>query len=314
MKVILNILIILITLTGCGNKFKAAYHFTNFTNAPINKKIDVAIVLGGGGARAIADLGVLEVLEENNIKVDLIIGTSGGSIIGALYADNPDAKNLKNIANKLHLRDFVDFSLLSAIRGAHDLGGSYVNGKNGEKFLENNMKAKEFKDLKIPFIAVATDIITGETVALNNGPIAPAVRASYSIPGLFAPVEIYGKTLVDGGVSAPLAISVAKLYKPKIIIAVDLSLPIDNSQVYNMVDVVTKALAINYRTLNDLLAKQADILIKPKIKNVGIFDAHKKEELYNSGRKAALLKIGDIKKQLFKKTTILDRLVSKKNI
>ena len=176
------------------------------------------------------------------------------------------------------------------------------------------MYAKEFRDLKIPFIAVATDIVTGETIAMNHGPIAPAVRASYSIPGLFAPVSIYGRTLVDGGVSAPLAIEVAKKYNPKIIIAVDLSLPIDKSNVRNVADVVTKALAINYTALNDNLAKEADILIKPQIRDIGIFDAHRKDELYDAGRKAAREKISDIKKQLSKKRTLIDRLIGKKKV
>jgi NTE family protein len=307
--------LLLFCLTSCSYKqFKAHYSLSNPHIAPINKEINVAVVLGGGGARAIADLGVLEVLEENNIKIDLIVGTSGGSIIGALYADNPNANALKLIMTKLKTTDFVDFSLVAAIHSTHNLSSSFVNGHNGEKFLEHNMTAQEFKDLKIPFIAVATDIITGETVPLNNGPIAPAVRASYSIPGLFSPVEIYGKTLVDGGVSAPLGIHVARQYNPKIIIAVDLSLPIDTSQVHNLIDVVTKSLSINYLTLNNLLAKEADILIKPKIRNIGIFDAHRKEELYTAGRNAAELKITDIKKQLSIKRTLLDRWLTKKKI
>lgn len=314
MRAIISLLACLILLSSCGHKFKAHYDLQNQSTVPINKEIKVAVVLGGGGARAIADLGVLEVLEEHGIKVDLIVGTSGGSIIGALYADNPDARSLKTIAEKLKINDFVDFSLLGAIRGTHDLASSYVNGSNGEKFLEKNMRAREFKDLKIPFIAVATDIVTGETVALNNGPIAPAVRASYSIPGLFAPVEIYGRTLVDGGVSAPLAVHVARLYNPKIIIAVDLSLPVEKSSVYNVVDVVTKALAINYNALSDMMGKDSDILIKPIMRNIGIFDAHRKDELYNAGRKAAEEKISDIKKQLYKKTTLLDRFLQKKKV
>jgi NTE family protein len=314
MRAILPILACLILLSGCGNKFKAHYDLGNKSTVPIYKDINVAIVLGGGGARAIADLGVLEVLEENNIKVDLIVGTSGGSIIGALYADNPDARSLKTIAETLKLNDFVDFSLLGAIHGTHSLTSSYANGRNGEKFLDKNMRAKEFKDLKIPFIAVATDIVTGETVALNNGPITPAVRASYSIPGLFAPVEIYGRILVDGGVSEPLPVQVARRYNPKIIIAVDLSLPIERTTVHNVVDIVTKSLAINYSTLNNMMAQDADILIKPKMRNIGIFDAHRKDELYNAGRKAAEAKISDIKKQLSKKITLLSRILNKKKV
>ena len=309
MRLILSYLFCLILLSGCAQKFKARYDLQNISTVPIEKDINVAVVLGGGGVRAMAGLGVFEVLEKNGIKVDLIVGTSGGSIIGALYADNPDAKSIKVITEKLKLNDLVDFSLLGAIHGAHNLTSGYINGKNGEKFLEKNMQVHEFKDLKIPFIAVATDVVTGETIAINNGPIAPAVRASYSIPGLFAPVEIYGRTLVDGGVSAPLAVEVARRYNPKIIIAVDVNLATENTKVHNVVDVVTKSLAINYNTLNDLMGRDADILIKPKIRNVGIFDAHRKDELYEAGKKATLSKIGDIKKQLSKKRSLLGRLL-----
>ena len=121
-------------------------------------------------------------------------------------------------------------------------------------------------------------------------------------------------TLVDGGVTAPLGIAIAKTYNPKIIIAVDLSLPIDQSNVQNLLDLVLKSLSINYIALSDLMAKEADVLIKPQVKKIGLFDAHRKEELYEAGRKAALDKLPDIKKQLSKKTSIIKRLLSKKKI
>ncbi len=307
-------------LTSCSHKIsynpssnaKARYDFTGKTTSSIKKDINVALVLGGGGARAIAHLGVLEVLEENGIKVDLIVATSGGSIIGALYADNPDAKALKKIIRKMNIDDFVDFSVLSVIHGMHSLSSSFVDGRNGEKFLLKNMSVKNFEDLKIPFIAVATDIVTGKTVPLNSGPIAPAVRASCSIPGLFAPVEMYGMMLVDGGVTAPLGIDIAKHYKSKIIIAVDVTLPVDEARVHNVVDLVFKALSVNYSVLNNLVAKDADILVRPVITKVGIFDAHRKDELFEAGRLAAIKMMPEIKKQLSKKTTLLKRLLWQK--
>jgi len=307
-----------LVLSGCGSKkivykpssyTQAHYNFTGKTTASIPKNVKVALVLGGGGARAIAHLGVLEILEEYNIPVDLIIGTSGGSIVGALYADNPDAKSLRKIIQKMNIEDFVDFSVLSVIQGIHSLSSSFVDGRNGEKFLLKNMQAKNFEELKIPFIAVATDIVTGKTVPLNSGPIAPAVRASYSIPGLFTPVEMYGMVLVDGGVTAPLGIKIAKEYNAKIIIAVDVTLPLDNSRVNNMVDLVFKSLSVNYSVLNDLVSKEADILIKPSISKVGIFDAHRKDDLYQAGRIAAIQNMPEIKKQLSKKTSLIKRLL-----
>lgn len=296
---IVKYFILAIVLAGCNYKFKINYNIKS--GAPpiqIEKKVKVALVLGGGGAKCIAHLGVLSVLEKNNIPIDLIVGTSGGSIVGSLYADKPNASQLKNEYFAFKQADLISFSLLSALDGARSLRSSIVNGENGEKFLQQNLKAKTFDKLKIPFIAVATDVVTGKTVALDRGPIPPAVRASYSIPGLFAPVTLYGKTLVDGGVTAPLGIEIAKEYDPEIIIAVDVSYGITESNVSNMIELTYKSLSITYYTLNNLLAKEADILIKPDVKDVGLFDDHKREELYRAGVEAATKALPEIKRKL----------------
>ncbi|MGV2432041.1 MAG UNVERIFIED_CONTAM: patatin-like phospholipase family protein [Rickettsiaceae bacterium] len=286
---------------------------SNIPTVPIDKDIRVALVLSGGGARAIAHLGVLEVLEENKIPVDLIIATSGGSIVGALYADNPNAIALKSIVRKMDIKDFVDFSILSNAN-MHSLTSSFADGSNGEKFLLKNMRAKDFKDLKMPFIAVATDIESGQTIGINNGPVAPAVRASYSIPGLFPPVQIFGMTLVDGGVTAPLGVDIAKKSNAKMIIAVDVTLPVEEHLPTNVVGLVLRSLSLNYHVLNDLLGKQSDILIKPQIRRIGMFDAHKKDELFELGRQAALKKLPEIKKHLLKKRSLIKKLLLQKTI
>ncbi len=298
MRIILSFLILSISLSGCGHKFKINYDLKAGSPIQIQKKVKVALVLGGGGAKCIAQLGVIQVLEENNIPIDLIIGTSGGSIAGALYADHPHAAELKKKLFNFKQADLMSFSLLSAIHGTYSTRDSIINGTNGEKFLNDNMEAKTFDQLKIPFIAIATDIVTGKTVALNSGSIPPAVRASYSIPGLFAPVKLYGKTLVDGGVTAPLGIETAKEYDPEIIIAIDVGRPIENSEVSNMLALTYKSLNITYNTLNALIAKEADILIQPKVGTAGLFDDHKREEFYQAGVDAAKKALPSIKRML----------------
>ena len=185
----------------------------------------------------------------------------------------------------------------NAVEGSNSLKGG-LDGSVGEKFIEENLSAKDFKDLKIPFIAVATDVISGETVALRSGKIAPAVRASCAIPGLFSPVEIYGKILVDGGVTAPLGVEIAKSYNPEVIVAVDVSLPIKKQKVTNMFDLVSRAANLSYNSLNDFNGKEADILIKPSLNDVGIFDDHKNYEVYQAGRKAAIASLPKVKKLL----------------
>lgn len=283
-------------LSSCSTPFKIHYNYKQTAPAAIKKKIVVALVLGSGGARSMAHLGVIEVLEKNKIPIDLIIGTSGGSIIGALYADNPNAETLKEKLFNCTKNDLIDFSPLSAFDGAHSTHSSIIDGSKGEKFLLQHLRAKNFDQLKIPFVAIATNVTTGKTAALNSGPIAPAVRASYSIPGLFAPVELYGMTLVDGGVTAPLGIEVAKKYHPHIIIAVDINLPTEQTKVTNMLDLTYKSLNITYNTLNDLLCKEADVLIRPELGNAGLFEDHKRDVLYNAGVTAAQQALPKIQK------------------
>ena len=285
-------------LSGCqGGLMKAIYNSRPQAPVHIKQDIKIALVLGGGGSRAIAQVGVIEVLEENNIRPDLIIGTSGGSIIGALYADSADIKTVKNIGLNFKSSDLLDLSLKNAIEGARSLRGGF-NGEVAEKFIKQNLKAQNFNQLKIPFIAVATDINSGKTIGMMSGKIAPAIRASCAIPGLFSPVEINGITLVDGGVTAPLAVELAKSYKPRLIIAVDVSLPLKREKVENMIELVHRSAVLSYNELNALNGRNADILIKPNLEDVGIFDDHRNEEIYEAGRLEARKFIKKIKAML----------------
>jgi NTE family protein len=304
MKKFLLTIFAIFSLSSCQSGFiRKIYNFRLQEPEPITKDIRVALVLGGGGARTIAQIGVIEVLKENNIPIDMIVGTSGGSVIGALYADKPDPENLKKIGLNFKKSDILKLSLKDAIEGTTSLRGGF-DGSVGEKFLEQTLTSREFKELKIPLIAIATDIKSGKTVAIRSGKIAPAVRASCSIPGLFSPVEMYGMTLVDGGVTAPLAVDEAKKYDPEIIIAVDVSMPLKEEKIRNMFELAHRAANISYIELTDLNGRSADILIKPQIDDVGIFDDHKNQELYLSGRKSAeklIPKIKSILRSRFKK-------------
>lgn len=292
------IIIGILFLTGCSPKMDFL-KFSAIYQKPTERKVKVAVVLGGGGARAIAHLGVLEVFEEHGIPVDLVVGVSGGSIVGALYADNPSAKAIKQTALNFKTKNLVDISLLNAFNAANSLKGSF-DGSIGARFLERNMRAKHFHELKVPFVAVVTDIVTCKTIGLNSGNVAQAVRASYAIPGLFAPIKNGQMTLVDGGVSAPLPVDIAKQYAPDVIIAIDVSIPLPEADVNNMLALIRRSAAITYQTLNHEAAKEADVLIKPNVGTVGMFDDDKNEELYLAGKRAAMEKIDEIKEKLRK--------------
>jgi NTE family protein len=238
------------------------------------------LVLGGGGARAFAHVGVLKVLEEEQIPIDLIVGTSAGSIVGALYADNPNARAIKELMTNIKDKDFVDISLIHILDGP-------ITGNALEDYLLKHMEARDFKDLKINFIAVTTDLRTGRVIPISSGPIAPAVHASCALPPYFHPVSLYGYTLVDGGVSDPVPAKVAREYKPNVVIAVDIAEELSPVMPHNDIGLSMRALEITGRELGKLRAQDADLVIYPKVGHAGVFDIKNKEELFNAGAEAA---------------------------
>lgn len=248
---------------------------------------ETALVLSGGGARSIASVGVIEVLQEQGIKPDIIIGTSGGSLVGALYADNPDIEALKKIVNKITKDDLINTSWFRGFLSLFGFDTVMVNSSKGEEYLSKHIKSKEFHELKIPFVAVVTSLETGEPVGIMDGNIAHAVKASCAVPGFFKPVEIDGKLYVDGGATSPTSVDIAKKLGAKRIIAVDTILPEKRPDPTNSWKVLYKAYTFQFSRLNDFIIKDADIIIKPDIKDVRLFDYHRSEELIELGRNAA---------------------------
>jgi len=168
----------------------------------------IGLALGGGAAKGIAYIGVLKVLERNKIPIDYISGTSIGSVIGGLYASGYSAKELEKIAIEMDWKSLFDFSQLE--RGL-------ISGKGIEKKIRELLKNKQFKDLKIKFIATSVDIKTGREYFFNKGDVTKAIRASIAIPGLFAPVHLHNMILVDGGVIDPVPVKSLKGKCDKII-------------------------------------------------------------------------------------------------
>ena len=163
----------------------------------------VALVLGGGGARGYAHLGVLQVLQQAGVPLDLIVGTSAGSIFGAVYSDNHSFDKTYRIMMQASFWSFADLNNVPNSSG-------FVQGYHLEKMLLANMQAKNFSKLKNKLVVVSTDLKTGQVFFIQSGPIAPAVLASSALPGLVDPVFLYHKILVDGGVVQPVPVAVAK--------------------------------------------------------------------------------------------------------
>ncbi len=240
----------------------------------------VALVLGGGAARGFAHIGVIRILEQERIPINMIVGTSVGSLIGAIYAATPDSLDLEITAFQLERDDLLDYSILTFKKGL-------IVGERLERFVSQKVSVSQIEDLKIPFAAVATDIRTGERVILNRGPLARAVRASCALPGIFQPVEMNGKLLVDGGVLESLPVPTAKTLGGDLTIAVDVGARAGDIQATDAITVILQALNIAGAEMRRRHAEEADVLIHPDVSGVGTFDFGQKEHCLKSGIAAA---------------------------
>lgn len=267
------------------------------------ENINVALVLSGGGARAVSQAGVIEMLERHHIPIDLIVGCSAGSIIGALYADDPNAKHLKRKIIELNKSDLLDLNWFSSVKMLWQLTGP-VEGEALKLFIQKNVRATDFKQLKIPLVVVATNIDNGKTVILRSGALAPALHASSAVPLLFNPVRLYGKKLVDGGVSSPVPVEIAKKYHPKIIIAIDIGTSPDYGPVDTVFQLAMRSLHISYFKLSQWQNKQADVVIHPDIDSFGMFEDKANHRMYKAGQEAGLKALPEIKKLLSEKGII----------
>jgi NTE family protein len=182
------------------------------------EKPTVGLVLSSGGARGAAHIGVLKVLEEHQIPIDLVVGSSIGAIIGGAYAAGVPASRIEEAWRKLDLRQVA-----RSLRPTLPLHG-WSSGQGLRRFLEELVGDQRIEELPISFAAVATDLETGERVILKEGSLVEAIRASSSIPGLFVPVEHSGRFLADGGLVSPLPVDVARELGAAIVVAVDVNL------------------------------------------------------------------------------------------
>jgi NTE family protein len=256
-------------------------------------KPKIALVLGGGAARGFAHVGVLRALEQEKIPVDMIVGTSVGSLIGAIYASNPNSFELEWTAFTLEKSDIFDYGILGAFTGM-----GVVKGQKLESFVQNKIPVANIENLKLPFAAVATDLNRGVRVVLDRGSVARAVHASSAIPGVFEPVDYQGKMLVDGGVMDNIPISVAREKGADIVIAVDISENVTNFNITNLVDVTMQAVNIMFDENVKNKKKDADILIAPAVGDVAMLDFTQKKRCMQAGIDATQKAMPEIRKKI----------------
>lgn len=279
-------------LQGCAGS-RPNVHIPKTMPKPLTmtKQPRVALVLGSGGARGFAHLGVLKVLEKAGVPIDLITGASAGATMGVLYADNRSSKKTKAIMMKAGFWDLADISNLPSLKGP-------IKGYRFQKFLLKHMHARHFKQLHIPVVVATTDLRTGKLFPISSGPIAPAAEASAAMPGAVQPPRLYGHTLIDGGMVDPIPVDLAKKYKPQIIIAVNICMDLDKEMPSTALGIYDRAYEISWNKLCSMTASRADIVIHPKVGTVGTFDIDQKKWLFAIGERAAKRALPKIKRLL----------------
>lgn len=276
-----------ICFVSCGTRYELPDDPPPITQRVNPSSIRLALVLGGGGARGMAHVGVLEELEQANIPIDVIVGCSAGSIVGALYADCPKASYIREVLHPLRKWDILDINLWYARYGL-------VQGRSLCQLLKTRLSCHYFHELKIPLYVVATDLVAGELVCFSTGPLIPAVHASSAIPFIFSPVLYCGRLLVDGGVADPVPVAIARQLEADIIVAVDLKELLPKTCPTNLLGVAKRAAEIKFLLQSESCVREADVIIQPELCEVGLFDDKSHDLTYEAGRLAARRAIPDI--------------------
>ncbi len=262
----------------------------------------IGLALGGGVARGLAHIGVLEVLEAHGIEPSYIAGTSVGALVGGIHAAGLSGAQIHELARALKWSMFssvpvnLTWSALTAITmplgifGLDRMADWIVQALGGDV---------AFDDLPIPFAAVATDVTSGETIVMNDGPIAPAIRASCSVPGIFTPVRRGARLLVDGGASNNLPISIVQAMGADYVIAVDLLPFIDDVALepQNILEVSMTSLYTLIRAAQRDMPL-ADCLIQPAVGRMSLSDLSAVDALIGAGQAAALQRIPELLRDL----------------
>jgi len=258
-------------------------------------KKKICLVLGGGGSKGLAHIGVIKALCENGYEITQIAGTSAGALIGGVYAANPNYKELEKIIENISYIDliklFVDWPIKSGL----------VRGQKMEKFLDRICGQKRIEDLPIKFRAVCTDVIEGEKFVFTEGKLSTAIRASCAIPAIFSPIKYEEKILIDGGALNPIPVSEVSPNRGEKIIAVGLYskiFPKDYQKLSkaNLSQIAYASMQVMVRQLSINNLAEADIKILPLVDDVNVLNFVKTKKYIQTGYDAAMKMMPEIDK------------------
>ena len=255
----------------------------------------IGLALGGGAARGFAHVGVIQVLEEAGIKPTLVVGTSAGSLVAALYASGRNGQQLQSVAINMEEAAFADWTLPIFSRGVlrGEALARYVNAQVSHKLIEN---------MALPLGIVATDLQSGQGVLFRRGDTGTAVRASSAVPAVFLPVRIGTHEYVDGGLVSPVPVRYAREMGAEFVIAVDISSAPEGNPSADTLQILLQTFAIMGKSINSFELKDADMVVRPSLVGMGSGDFAGKQRAINAGRAAMQALLPQLKAALEART------------
>ncbi len=246
----------------------------------------IGLALGGGAARGFAHIGVIQVLEEHGIMPDLVVGTSAGSLVAALYASGKNGVELARLAESMDEGAITDWSF--PLRGL-------IRGEALARYVRTQTGGRPIEQMAIPLGIVATQLADGQGVMFRQGDLGQAVRASSAVPAVFQPVDISGKLYVDGGLVAPVPVRYARQMGAEVILAIDISSPPNPQVKIDPFSLLMQTVAIMGRSINSLELREAELVLRPDLSGVASSDFTARRQAIAAGRSAALAALPRIK-------------------
>ena len=253
----------------------------------------VGLALGGGAARGFAHIGVIQVLEEAGIRPDLVIGTSAGSLVAALYASGKSGAELAVLAQSMDEGAITDWSFP---------GRGLIRGDALARYVREHTGGRRIEQMKLPLGIVATDLDNGQGIVFRIGDTGVAVRASSAVPAVFQPVRIGTREYVDGGLVAPVPVRYARQMGAQLVIAVDISEAPDGAPTGDLMRMLLQTFSIMGRSINRFELAEADIVLRPKLAGVSGADFSARTRSIQAGRDAAQAMLGDLRLRILTQT------------
>jgi NTE family protein len=249
----------------------------------------VGLALGGGAARGFAHIGVIQVLEEAGVRPDLVVGTSAGSLVAALYAAGRSGAELAQLALTMDEGAITDWSFP---------GRGLIRGDALARFVREHTGARTIEQMRLPLGIVATDLDTGEPILFQRGDTGLAVRASSAVPAVFQPVRIGSREYVDGGLVSPVPVRFARQMGAELVIAVDISTPPDGAQTSDVFRMLLQTFSIMGKSINRFELREADVVVRPDLRGVGSAAFAERSRALAAGRDAARAALPGLRERL----------------